>query len=215
MNRRLYDLMGIGFLLMFLVGSLLGQSVTDHNSQESSAASPETQTTPPAVTKAHDNAYQIGSDDLLGINVWGEPQLTQQIPVRTDGKISLPLVGEVQASGQTPLQLEHEVTEKLRTYITDPQVTVMVLKINSEKFNILGRVVKPGSYPLSTPLTILDAIAEAGGFQDFAKQKDIYVLRQNASGSETRIPFNYKDVIRGKHPEENIHIEPRDTIVVP
>jgi polysaccharide export outer membrane protein len=124
-------------------------------------------------------------------------------------------VGEVQAAGRTPLQLEEDITTKLRSYIAEPEVTVMVQQINSEKFNILGLVVKPGSYPLIRGTTILDAIANAGGFRDFAKQKSIYVLRQNASGANTRIAFNYKDVIKGEHPEQNIKIEPRDTIVVP
>jgi polysaccharide export outer membrane protein len=91
----------------------------------------------------------------------------------------------------------------------------MVQQMNSQKFNILGRVMKPGSYPLLATTTILDAIAEAGGFQDFAKQKGIYILRRNPQGVETRIPFNYKDVIRGKHTEENILVKPNDTIVVP
>lgn len=92
---------------------------------------------------------------------------------------------------------------------------MIVLQINSQKFNILGRVIKPGSYSLSAATTVLDAIAEAGGFQDFAKQKDIYILRANANGGQTRIAFNYKDVIRGRHPEQNIRLEPHDTIVVP
>jgi polysaccharide export outer membrane protein len=124
-------------------------------------------------------------------------------------------VGEVQAAGRTPLQLEQDITTKLRSYIAEPEVTVMVQQINSEKFNILGLVAKPGSYPLIRGTTVLDAIASAGGFRDFAKQKSIYILRQNASGANSRIAFNYKDVIKGEHPEQNITIEPRDTIVVP
>jgi polysaccharide export outer membrane protein len=103
----------------------------------------------------------------------------------------------------------------LRSYISEPEVTVMVQQINSEKFNILGQVAKPGSYPLTNSATVLDAIAVAGGFRDFAKQKAIYILRQSPGGGETRIPFNYKNVIKGKSPEQNIKLEPRDTIVVP
>jgi polysaccharide export outer membrane protein len=121
----------------------------------------------------------------------------------------------VQATGRTPLQLEEEIGSRLKSYITDPEVTVIVEQINSQKFNILGQVVKPGSYPLAAATTVLDAIAAAGGFRDFAKQKNIYILRQVAGGRETRIAFNYKDVIKGKNPVQNIKLEPRDTVVVP
>jgi len=163
----------------------------------------------------HDNGFIIGNDDRLAINVWKEPDLTKTIPVRSDGKISLPLVGEMQAAGRTPLQLEQEIAVKLKDFITEPEVTVIVEQINSQKFNILGQVSKPGSYSLVSAMTVLDAIAAAGGFRDFAKQKGVYILRKSAAGSETRIPFNYKDVIKGKNPEQNISLEPRDTIVVP
>jgi polysaccharide export outer membrane protein len=124
-------------------------------------------------------------------------------------------VGEVQAAGQTPLQLEQEIASRLKSYIAEPEVTVIVQQINSEKFNILGQVAKPGSYSLTSGMTVLDAIAAAGGFRDFAKQKGIYVLRSNTSGAETRIAFNYKDVVKGKSSEQNIKLEPRDTIIVP
>lgn len=165
--------------------------------------------------KGHDASYVIGNSDVLAITVWKEPDVSRSIPVRPDGKISLPLIGEIQAAGRTPLQLEQEIAAKLQTYINKPDVTVIVQEINSEKFNILGRVVKPGSYPLSGATTVLDAIAMAGGFQDFAKQKAIYVLRSNPTGGQSRMTFNYKDVIKGKHPEQNTKLEPHDTIVVP
>jgi polysaccharide export outer membrane protein len=157
----------------------------------------------------------IGSDDVLAINVWKEPDVSRTLPVRPDGRISLPLVGDVQAAGRTPNQLAHDISTRLQTYMTDPDVAVIVQQINSTKFNVLGRVTKPGSYPLSGSTTVLDAISAAGGFQDFAKQKAIYILRPQPGGGETRIPFNYKDVIKGKHPEQNIKLEPHDTIVVP
>jgi polysaccharide biosynthesis/export protein len=170
----------------------------------------------PAATKAHDDTFVIGNDDVLAINVWKEPEVSRPaVPVRSDGKISLPLVGEVQASGRTPLKLEQEIAAKLKNYIAEPEVTVMVQQINSQKFNILGMVGRPGSYPISNSATVLDAIALAGGFRDFAKQKSIYVLRQNADGTQTRLPFNYKEVVKGKNPAQNIKLQPRDTIVVP
>ena len=165
--------------------------------------------------RPHVDTYVIGDEDLLVINVWKEPEVSRTVPVRSDGRISLPLIGEIQAAGRTPLQLEKDIAAKLQTYITNPDVTVIVQQINSQKFNILGRVLKPGSYPLTGSTTVLDAIAAAGGFQDFAKQKDIYILRAKPAGGETRLPFNYKDVIRGKHPEENIRLESHDTVVVP
>jgi polysaccharide biosynthesis/export protein len=167
-------------------------------------------------TKAHDDAYVIGNDDVLSINVWKEPDISQRsLPVRSDGRISLPLVGEVQAAGQTPLKLEKDIAAKLQSYISEPEVSVMVQQSNSQKFNILGQVVKPGSYAIANSPTVLDAIALAGGFRDFAKQKSIYILRQGTDGKDVRLPFNYKDVIKGKNLEQNVKIQPRDTIVVP
>ena len=166
-------------------------------------------------SKPHDGAYVIGASDMLSINVWKEPDVSRIIPVRSDGKISLPLVGEVQASGKTPLQLEQEITTKLKTYISDPEVTVMVQDSKSQKFNVLGMVAKPGAYPLLSTTTVLDAIALAGGFRDFAKKKSMYVLRKDALGQTQRIPFNYKDVINGKNPEQNIQLQDDDTVVVP
>jgi polysaccharide biosynthesis/export protein len=165
--------------------------------------------------KPHDDTFVIGNDDLLAINVWKEPDISRQVPVRSDGKISLPLVGEVKAAGETPLKLEQDLAARLKNYIDGPEVTVIVQQINSQKFNILGQVNRPGSFVLGNSPTVLDAIALAGGFRDFAKQKSIYVLRSNADGSETRIPFNYKEVVKGKNPAQNIKLEPRDTIVVP
>jgi polysaccharide export outer membrane protein len=165
--------------------------------------------------KAHDDSYVIGNDDVLAISVWNEPNLTKSIPVRSDGKISLPLAGEVQAAGKTPLQLERDLTEKLKGFITTPEVNVIVQQVNSRKFNILGEVGKPGSYPLTADTTIVDAIASAGGFRDFAKKTGVYVLRKTADGRQTRLNFNYKSFIKGKDIDRNIKIEPDDTIIVP
>ena len=166
-------------------------------------------------TKGHDNIYVIGNDDVLAINVWKEPDVSRSVPVRSDGKISLPLAGEIQAAGKTPLNLEQDIAAKLKNYIGEPEVTVIVQQSNSQKFNILGQVTRPGTYPIVNSATVLDAIALAGGFRDFAKQKAIYVLRQNADGTQARLPFNYKDVVKGKNPEQNVKLQPRDTIVVP
>jgi polysaccharide export outer membrane protein len=167
------------------------------------------------VSKPHDDSFVIGANDVLAINVWKEPDVSRSVPVRSDGKISLPLAGEIQASGLTPLKLEQDIASKLQSYISEPEVTVIVQQINSQKFNILGMVSKPGSYSLTNSSTVLDAIAAAGGFRDFAKQKSIYVLRRNSNGTEARLPFNYKDVVKGKNPDQNVKLQPNDTVVVP
>lgn len=168
--------------------------------------------TPPA---PHDDTYVIGKDDMLAVNVWKEPEISRSIPVRSDGKISLPLVGEIQAAGETPLKLEQGITARLKSYIEDPEVTVIVQQIKSQNYNILGMVNKAGSFPLLGSTTVLDAIAAAGGFKDFAKKKSIYVLRQNSDGTQSRLPFNYNEVIKGRNQTQNVMLQPRDTIVVP
>lgn len=210
MNMLRYRILA-GIALIASAGVAFPQSPAA-NTQSTSADSSATAS---GATKAHDAAYMIGNADVLAITVWKEPDVSRSVPVRPDGRISLPLVGEIQAAGRTPLELEQDIATRLQTYIEKPEVTVIVQEINSEKFNILGRVVKPGSYPLLGGVTVLEAIATAGGFQDFAKQKDVYILRVKPGGGQTKIPFNYKDVIKGKHPEQNIKLQSRDTIVVP
>lgn len=165
--------------------------------------------------KPHDDSFVIGSGDVLSVSVWKQPDISRSLPVRSDGRISLPLIGEVQASGRTPSKLEEEITGKLKPFLAEPEVTVIVEQVNSENFNILGRVLKPGSYPLKNSTTILDAIAIAGGCRDFAKHKGIYLLRVGPDGRQSRIPFNYQDVIKGKNISQNIQLQPHDTIVVP
>jgi polysaccharide biosynthesis/export protein len=207
--------MYIGFFFLAFSGSSLGRAQVGavHQSQTDSLSTTASESH--ITASSQDKAYVIGDDDVLSINVWKEPELTTSIPVRSDGKISLPLIGEVQASGRTPIQLKEDIATRLRTYLSEPDVTVTVLQMNSQKFNILGRVLKPGSYSLTATTTVLDAIAAAGGLQDFAKQKNIYILRKPIDGDVMRIAFNYKDVIRGNHLEENIKLKPNDTIVVP
>jgi len=208
------------FILLVLCGTSFGQTPAENAAAGGSPQGTDTpslpaQPTSGSSTKAHDDTFVIGNGDHLAISVWKEPDLTKSIPVRSDGKISLPLVGEIQASGRTPLQLELDISNRLRNYITVPEVTVIVEQINSMKYNMLGQVGRPGAYPLTLSTTIMDAIALAGGFKDFAKTKGVYILRQNPDGTQTRIDFNYKDFIKGKNIAQNIKIEPRDTIIVP
>jgi polysaccharide biosynthesis/export protein len=207
-------------LLILLSGLAVAVSWAQQNSKAVSSAkadaiSNETSDSHPAKANNVDSSLVIGAEDVLAISVWKEPDISRTIPVRSDGKISLALAGELQASGKTPGQLEKEIASKLRTYISDPEVTVIVQEIKSHKFNVLGQVVHPGSYPLNSSATVLDAIALAGGFRDFAKTKSIYVLRQNDDGSQLRIPFNYNEVIKGNNSEQNVKLRVRDTVVVP
>jgi polysaccharide export outer membrane protein len=179
-------------------------------------AQPSSPDTPPQrVSPTKPDSYVIGAEDMLSINVWKEQELSRNVPVRPDGMISLPLLGDVKASGLTPLQLQDLLTTDLKKYISDPQVTVIVTQVNSLSFNVVGEVLKPGYYPLTRRMTVLDAIALSGGFRDFAKVKKIYVLRTEANGKQVRLPFNYKNVVKGKNASENIELQPRDTLVVP
>jgi len=214
-DRRL----GLGLVCILLTGYVWAQMpAANQSGAQSPAPTAMASVAQPMVAstnKPHDDSFVIGNDDVLAINVWKEPDLSRSIPVRSDGRISLPLVGELQAAGQTPLKLEQDIANKLQPYLEEPEVTVIVQQINSQKFNILGKVVKPGSYPLTNSATVLDAIALAGGCRDFAKEGSIYILRRNPDGAESRIPFNYKDVIKGKNTVQNIRLQPHDTIVVP
>lgn len=202
-------------LVLAVVGTAPAQSRNDADSHaRASAKSTNNSNSGTKATKNGSN-YIIGTDDVLGINVWKEPEFGKSVPVLSDGNISLPLIGEVKAAGKTPTQLQEDITAKLSAYFKQPEVTVMVVQTNSRKYNILGRVRKPGSYSLAATKTVLDAIAEAGGFQDFAKVKKIYILRRKADGQQIRLPFNYKEVIQGKHVDENVTLKPHDTIIVP
>jgi|SRR5271166_4645133 len=170
---------------------------------------------PPSVPGVRSDSYVIGAEDVISVDVWKEPEMSKTVPVRPDGMISLPLIGEIKAAGYTPVQLQGILADSMKKMISDPQVTVVVDKIGSLNFNIVGEVNRPGYFPLTRRMTVLDAIAMAGGFKDFAKIKKVYVLRTAANGTQERLPFNYKQVIAGKNPQQNIELQPRDTIVVP
>ncbi len=161
------------------------------------------------------NDYLIGNDDVLAISVWKEPEISRSVPVRSDGKISLALIGDVQATGRTPKELETDIAKALHDYISEPEVTVIVQESKSRRFSILGKVQRPGSYLLSGQMRVTDAIAIAGGFRDFAKVKNIRVMRQQAGGTEISLPFNYKDAMKSANPGQNVELAPQDTIYVP
>jgi len=161
-----------------------------------------------------DPNYVIGPQDLIDISVWKEPDLSRSVPVRPDGKISLPLLNDIQAAGLTPTQLGAQITINLAKYVTNPQVTVIVSQINSQRIYILGEVARAGGYTLLPDMNVLQALSNAGGLTAFANSKKIYILRRD-SGKQQKIPFNYKDVVSGKDPGQNIALEAGDTIVVP
>jgi polysaccharide export outer membrane protein len=158
--------------------------------------------------------YVISPGDVLEVQVWKEPDVSKAVPVRPDGKISLPLLDDVQAAGRTSAALTADLTERLKKFISDPQVTVIVTEVNSQRIYITGEVTRGGTYPLEPGMTVLQGLSSAGGFTPFANVKKIYVLRQQ-NGKQIKYPFNYKDVVKGSDTAQNILLQPGDTIVVP
>jgi polysaccharide export outer membrane protein len=158
--------------------------------------------------------YVIGESDVLAINVWHEPELTRVVPVRTDGKITLPLIGDLQAAGQTVDQLRQTIATGLKRFLEAPEVTVIVQEPRSQFFTVVGKVMKPGSFPLGQRLTVMDGLAVCGGFKDFAKISKIQVVRTHRDGRVERIPFDYKRAVNGDI-KQNFVLEPHDMIVVP
>jgi polysaccharide export outer membrane protein len=206
-------------LLLAILTSLAAAQDAPGSSQASSSKPATTPSPSPDLPKSapgvRPESYVIGAEDVIDVFVWKEPDMSKTVPVRPDGMISLPLVGEVKAAGYTPVQLQDVLADSMKKYVSEPQVTVVVEKVASLNFNIVGEVNHPGYFPLTRRMTVLDAIALAGGFRDFAKTKKIYVLRTAANGSQERLPFNYNQVIKGQNPQQNIELQPKDTIVVP
>ena len=205
----------------FYVAVFLMLAVVPAKAQEPSGSRQTAQSAVPAMvddtvkkSATADPNYVIGAQDVLDINVWKEPDVSRIVPVRPDGKISLPLLNDVQAAGLTPAQLATQVTESLKKFVTNPQVTVIVTVINSQRVYILGEVNRPGAFPLIPGMSVLQALSSAGGFTQFAKVKSIFVRRLE-NGKEAKYPFNYREVISGKKPEQDVLLKAGDTIVVP
>jgi|SRR5215468_1274401 len=158
--------------------------------------------------------YKIGAQDVLKIDVWKEDQLSRTVPVRPDGKITLPLLNDVQAAGLSPMQLSLTIRDGLKKYLNEPQVSVTVTDINSRRIYVTGEVVRAGAYPLFPNMTVLQALSTSGGFTQFARVKSVYLLRTE-SGKQVKHPFNYKEAISGNKPQDNLVLEPGDVIVVP
>ncbi|MGA2423178.1 MAG: polysaccharide biosynthesis/export family protein [Terriglobales bacterium] len=178
----------------------------------SDKTAPEKTTTNAASSSPAGPEYVIGPDDVLHIAVWKEADLTATLPVRPDGKISLPLLNDVQASGLTPQQLADSVTEKLRKYVADPRVTVVVTAINSKRIYLVGEVLHTGAVSMLPNMTVMQALSSAG-LNQFANTKRIYVLR-NENGKQVKLPVNYRKLVKG-NVEQNYVLQPGDTIVVP
>lgn len=159
--------------------------------------------------------YRIGADDVLAISVWHEPDLSRTVPVRPDGQISLPLVGDVTAAGKTAVELQGVLRAALTKFVKDPEVDVIVSDIRSQKINVIGEVTKPGSFPLTQSMGVLDALAQAGGLRDFAKKKDIYVLRVLPDGRRLRMKYSYQAVLKGGKNAQELMLQSHDTVVVP
>ncbi len=198
------------FLLLTAV-AIPAQAQEREENQKAAKATAGEKTAKPATD---DPNYVIGAQDVLDISVWKEPEISRTVPVRPDGKISLPLLNDVQAAGLTPAGLAAQITESLKKFVANPQVTVIVTTINSQRIYIMGEVTRPGAYPLLPGMTILQALSSGGGFTQYANTKKIYLLRQ-ADGKSEKFPFNYKDAIAGKHSEQNVVLRAGDTIVVP
>jgi polysaccharide biosynthesis/export protein len=158
--------------------------------------------------------YIIGTMDVLEIQVWEEPNFSRQVLVRPDGKITLPLIGDIQAAGISTKGLQSLLTNKLKTYTKNPEVAVILVESNSKKFYIIGKIKRPGTYPLSPDMTVLQALAVTGGLEEWADKDSIRIIRRSG-GKESVILFDYNKVLSGKNLEQNILLEPGDTIIVP
>lgn len=176
------------------------------------AGVPPAQAVPVGVTPPSD--YTIGADDVLEVIVWREKDLSAEVKVRPDGKVSLPLVNDIQAGGLTPEAFRAAVTSAVTKFVEAPSVTVIVKQINSRQVFVMGEVVKPGTYPLTAPTTVLQLLAQAGGPTPYAKVDEIGVMR-TVDGKTTRHLFNYKEVSRGRKIEQNIMLRPGDTVIIP
>jgi len=181
---------------------------------EASKPGPEPSTATTHISPAVSPEYKVGESDVLLVSVWREPDLSKTVSVRPDGMISLPLIGDVKVMGMTSGEIQDLVAGKLKAYLLNPRVTVEITEIKSRRVFITGEVIRPGLYPLGGPTTVLQLIAQAGGFTPFAKRKNIVVLCQE-NGQQQKRPFNYSEVVHGRSPEQNVLLTPGCTVVVP
>jgi len=169
----------------------------------------------PATAPRPGDGYVIGPDDVLSIVFWKDKDLSADVTVRPDGKVSLPLLNDIQAQGRTPDQLRDAIRQAALAYVEDPNPTVMVKEIKSRRVFITGQVEKPGPYPLTAETSVLQLIAMAGGVREFADGSNISIIRRMDNGRTQILPFNYRDVLKRKHLDQNVQLKPGDTVVVP
>jgi len=201
MKRTLGLIVGI---LLMLAG---GRAAAQDSAKDKPKAAPGSENSSAQAT------YIIGADDTLHIDVWKEPDLTATLPVRPDGMISLPLLNDVQAAGLTPMELASRITEKLKKYVADPRVTVVVTQMNSQRLFVTGEVLHPGAMTLLPNMNVLQALSTAG-FTQYASTKGIYILRSE-NGRQVKLPVNYRQLLKGEGVDQSIILKPGDTIVVP
>ena len=168
----------------------------------------------PSIAQTQSSSYIIGPNDLLTIHVWREPDLTQDVSVLPDGRITFPLIGEIMAQGRTVLELKMAITEKIKNFVTAPEVTVIVRESRSRIIHTIGQVNSPGPQLMAPNMTVLQALSAAGGFAEWANRKKILIIRREGD-KEIQLRFNYKEFISGKNIKQNIFLKPNDTIVVP
>jgi polysaccharide biosynthesis/export protein len=214
MKKWFYVSAAISLLSFSVSTRAQGQGRKDIKSEGAKVLAAGEVSTPPAKAATDDPNYSIAPEDVLTIDVWKEPEISRTVPVRRDGKISLPLLDDLQAAGLTPTQLGAEIVEKLRATIVHPQVTVIVAQMSSLRIYILGQVTRGGAYPLVPDMTVMQALSIAGGFTAYANVKKIYVMRRE-NGASRIYPMNYKEVISGRKTQQNIPLKAGDTIVVP
>jgi polysaccharide export outer membrane protein len=179
-----------------------------------SLAAPSDATTKPPVAVVDEHAFILGAEDQIQITVYGSPEFSGSHMIRPDGKITLNFIGEVMAADVTPEQLGNVIRDRIKKYVVDPDVSVSVLAVRSKKYFIQGEVNKTGEFPLTVPTRVLEALVNAGGFRDFANKKNIIIMRGTDMRGTERLKFNYNEVIKGKHLEQNIYLRPGDIILV-
>ena len=214
MRKLVYLSAAISLVLCSVSLRAQGPARNDIKNEDTKVLTARNVSSQPLKSATEDPYYSIGPEDVLTIDVWREPEISRTVPVRRDGKISLPLLNDVQAAGLTPTQLSSEIIAKLRATVINPHVTVIVAQMSSQRIYILGQVTRGGAYPLVPDMTAVQALSIAGGFTPFAKLKKIYVMRTE-NGENRVFPINYKEVVSGRKSQQNIQLKPGDTIVVP
>jgi polysaccharide export outer membrane protein len=208
MGRYAVSMIAVLTVLLFT-----GLAVAQQPAAQAKAAVPAPKQAPAPTTSVEQ--YRIGPEDMIAVTVWKNDAMSRTVPVRPDGMISLPLLDDIRAAGLTAMELRDVIAKKLVEYMPAPEVTVIVNDVRSFKVSVMGEVARPARYELKSVTTVLDVLAQAGGFNQFANRSKIVVLRPNGKGGMNRIPFNYNKVIAAGGEGENFYLEPGDIVLVP